>query len=153
MTVRARYFLLQIPGWVLAATVLFGLRDWIGISLGWAVTLYALYVVKDFVLYPFLRSAYDTNTATGIARLVGQTAVVKKALAPKGLVVVGGELWKAMLAPGEDEIAQGRRVRIESARGMVLVARAEQDAAPPVQSPVTLHKSARASPTESEPRQ
>lgn len=130
MTVRARYFLLQIPGWVLVAMVLFGMRDWIGISLGWAITLYALYVVKDFVLFPFLRSAYDTGTTTGIARLVGQIAVVKQTLAPKGLVVVGGELWKAMLAPGQDEIAQGRRVRIESARGMVLVVRAEEESPP-----------------------
>src|SRR5512134_3308106 len=118
MTVRARYFLLQLPGWILVAMVLFGLRDWIGISLGWAMTLYALYVVKDFVLFPFLRTAYDTSTTTGIARLVGEVAVVKQALAPKGLVVVGGELWKAMPAPGQFEIAQGRRVRIESARGM-----------------------------------
>ena len=131
MTVRARYFLLQIPGWVLVAMVLFGLRDWIGISLGWAITLYALYVVKDFVLFPFLRSAYDTSTTTGIARLVGQTAVVKQTLAPKGLVVVGGELWKAILAPGQDPIAQGRRVQIESARGMVLVVRADEEARPP----------------------
>ena len=130
MTVRARYFLLQIPGWVLVAVVLFGLRDWIGISLGWAVTLYALYVVKDFVLFPFLRSAYDTSTTTGIARLVGQSAVVKQTLAPKGLVVVGGELWKAMLAPGQDEVARGRRVRVESARGMVLVVRAEEESSP-----------------------
>lgn len=131
MTVRARYFLLQIPGWVLVAMVLFGLRDWIGISLGWAVALFAIDVLKDFLLYPFLRSAYDTSTTTGIARLVGQTAVVKQTLAPKGLVVVGGEFWKAMLAPGQDEIAQGRRVRVESARGMVLVVRAEPDAPPP----------------------
>ena len=130
MTVRARYFLLQIPGWVLVAVVLFGLRDWIGISLGWAVTLYALYVVKDFVLFPFLRSAYDTSTTTGIARLVGQSAVVKQTLAPKGLVVVGGELWKAMLAPGQDEVARGRRVRVESARGMVLVVRSEEESSP-----------------------
>lgn len=130
MTVRARYFLLQLPGWILVAMVLFGLRDWIGISLGWAMTLYALYVVKDFVLFPFLRTAYDTSTTTGIARLVGEVAVVKQALAPKGLVVVGGELWKAMPAPGQFEIAQGRRVRIESARGMVLVVRAEQESSP-----------------------
>ena len=130
MTVRARYFLLQVPGWVLVAVVLFGLRDWIGISMGWAVTLYALYVVKDFVLFPFLRSAYDTSTTTGIARLVGQSAVVKQTLAPKGLVVVGGELWKAMLAPGQDEVARGRRVRVESARGMVLVVRAEEESSP-----------------------
>jgi len=126
MTVRARYFLLQAPGWILVAILLFGLRDWIGISLGWAVALYAIYVVKDFVLFPFLRSAYDTSTATGIARLVGEVAVVKQTLAPKGLVVIGGELWKAVLAPGQDEVARGRRVRIESARGMVLVVRAEE---------------------------
>ena len=105
--------------------VLFGLRDWTGISLGWAVALYALYVVKDFLLFPFLRRAYDTRTATGIGRLVGEIAVVKQTLAPKGLVTVGGELWKAVVAPGENEVETGRRVRIESARGMVLVVRAE----------------------------
>ena len=131
MTVRARYFLLQVPGWILVAIVLFGLRDWIGISLGWAVGLYAIYVVKDFVLFPFLRSAYDTRTTTGIDRLVGELAVVKQPLAPKGLVAVGGELWKAVLAPGQEEIGQGQRVRIESARGMVLVVRAEQDSSAP----------------------
>jgi membrane protein implicated in regulation of membrane protease activity len=127
MTVRARYFLLQVPGWILVAMILFGLRDWTGISLGWAVALYAIYVVKDFVLFPFLRIAYDTSTTTGIARLVGEVAVVKRTLAPKGLIVVDGELWKAVLVPGQAEAAQGRRVRIESARGMVLVVRVEED--------------------------
>lgn len=127
MSVRARYFLLQVPGWILVAMILFGLRDWIGISLGWAVALYALYVVKDFVLFPFLRHAYDTRTTTGIEKLVGETGVVKRALAPKGLVLVGSELWKAAVAPGAREIEPGRRVRIESARGMVLIVRAEED--------------------------
>lgn len=126
MTVRARYFLLQIPGWILVAIVLFGLRDWIGISLAWAVALYAVYVVKDFLLFPFLRSAYETQTTTGVHKLVGESAVVKQALAPTGLVAVGGELWKAKAVAGQDRIESGRRVRIESARGMVLIVRAEE---------------------------
>ena len=125
MTTLQRYLLFQVPGWTLGAVLLFGFREWIGLPLWGSVLVYSLYVVKDFALYPFLRVAYQTGTRTGIERLVGEKAIVKTPLRPEGYVRVRGELWRARLAVGDAEAPPGTRVRVDSARGMVLTVSVE----------------------------
>lgn len=48
-----RYMLFQIPGWLIAALVLIGLREWTGLSLQAAIGIFSLWVAVDFALYPF----------------------------------------------------------------------------------------------------
>lgn len=50
---------------------------------------------------------------TGTAELVGETAVVRRALVPQGLVFVHGELWQADAGPGQAPVPVGARVRVE----------------------------------------
>ena len=121
MTTWSRYWLFQIPGWALTGVVLLLLRQWIDISLAVVFGLLALVVIKDFLLYPFLRSAYDTRVKTGIAQLIGSQGVVKQDLDPEGFLLVRGELWKARLKPNHRAAPKGTEVRIEAADGMTLI--------------------------------
>jgi membrane-bound serine protease (ClpP class) len=89
----------------------------------------ALLVVKDFVLYPFLKVGYETKEKSGIERLIGEPAVVKQRLDPEGYVLVHGELWKARAAQPGLSFELGTRVCIEAAEGMLLLVSAGTDAA------------------------
>jgi membrane-bound ClpP family serine protease len=127
MTTFQRYLLFQVPGWVLAAIILFVFREWIGIPLWGSVFLYSLYVGKDFLLYPFLRVAYQPGATTGAEQLIGESATVKTKLDPDGYVRVRGELWKARLAPGCAPVEPGARVRVEAARRLRLIVKPEEE--------------------------
>ena len=127
MTTATRYWLLQVPGWVLLALVLVAVRRWIEYPWWVAVLLLGLDVAKDAVLYPFLRRAYETHTPTVADQLVGQRGVAKQPLAPEGYVFVRGEWWKARVESGHEPIEPGEAVRVQVVDGMKLtVTRAER---------------------------
>jgi membrane protein implicated in regulation of membrane protease activity len=119
-----RYVALQVPGWVLAAWVAWwlaakaGLAPWLA-ALGWA-----LFVIKDFALYPWLRDAYAVSDPAASALLVGRTGVARERLDPSGYVRVGAELWRAELAPGCAAIDAGARVRVREVQGLTLIVEA-----------------------------
>ncbi len=121
MTVFQRYLLIQVPGWILAAVILYALHRWLGLPAWLAWGLMAAEVVKDFVLYPFLRRAYETSEPTGAERLIGQIGVVRQAVAPEGYVELRGELWRAEAAAGSPPALTGTRVRVVGAQGLTLV--------------------------------
>ena len=56
--------------------------------------------------------------ATGAEGLVGRVAVAKTTLAPKGKVLVDGELWKAVIDDGKVE--PGEEVTIKKVEGLQL---------------------------------
>ena len=127
MRVFGKYLLLQAPGLVLAAVVLIGLHRWAGLP-GWAV--YALLLVlllKDLVLFPFVRRAYDfeTSSPVGAGRLVGARGTSTEPLEPHGYVRVAGELWRAEASSGTPAIPQGSLVRVREVRGLTLIVEAD----------------------------
>ena len=63
--------------------------------------------------------ALRRKPALGAPGLVGQTGVVREALAPVGTVLVRGELWRAMAA-NEAPIDAGRAVRVTDVDGLTL---------------------------------
>ena len=91
------------------------------ISLSVVFGVLAIVVIKDFLLYPFLRSAYDTRVKTGVAQLIGSQGVVKQDVDPEGYVLVRGELWKARLKHNDRAAPKGAEVQIEAADGMTLI--------------------------------
>ncbi len=121
MTIATRYWLFQIPGFVITIAVLFGLRRWIDYPIWAGVLVMALLVVKDAILYPFLKPGYERDVKTGIARLVGSQGIVKQTLQPDGFIQIAGELWKARASQGGGSIPVGVRVSIDSADGMTLI--------------------------------
>ncbi len=121
MTTATRYWLFQIPGFVITIAVLFGLRRWIDYPIWTGVLVMALLVVKDAILYPFLKLGYERDAKTGIARLVGSQGIVKQRLEPDGFIQIAGELWTARAGRGVQAIPTGTQVYIESADGMTLI--------------------------------
>jgi membrane-bound serine protease (ClpP class) len=55
---------------------------------------------------------------TGATGMVGETGVVKRALAPEGQVLVEGELWRAVTETGA--IGEGERVRVTGVKDLTL---------------------------------
>ena len=94
MRTVTRYYLFQIPGWVLAAVLVTVLHAWLGLPVWAALTVLGVVVMKDVICYPFLRKAYQLE-ASGAAQLVGQRGVARDSLDPTGYVYVHGELWRA----------------------------------------------------------
>jgi membrane protein implicated in regulation of membrane protease activity len=129
MSTLTKYLLLQAPSWLLMALLAIGLRHWIALPLWVAIGLVALWVVKDLVLYPFVRTAYEPNVATGSKRLVGARGVAQEHLAPHGYVQVHGERWRAMAEPRDVPIAPGTPVRVRAADGLTLTVTADTDEA------------------------
>lgn len=112
LPVFARYLLLELPGWFVAALVLTVLvRHW-DLSPGTALLLFGLWVAKDFALYPVLRIAYEDGPSHGTDDLVGSVGTVRERLDPTGWVRVGSELWRAEIAAGEAPLEPGATVRV-----------------------------------------
>jgi membrane protein implicated in regulation of membrane protease activity len=135
MTTFMKYILLQIPGWVLMALFLIGLLNWIALPLWAAGVLFVVWVVKDFILYPFVRTAYESNIKTGSEQLIGAQGIAHERLAPHGYIQVHGELWQAMAEPKDKPIASGTLVCVRAAQGLTLIVTADtKDHMPPMSS-------------------
>jgi len=82
------------------------------------VLCFSVWLLKDLLLYPFTRTAYETAAKTGSAALVGTKGVAEGNLAPDGYVRIRGELWRAVSEPTDQMIFAGTQVEILSAEGM-----------------------------------
>lgn len=115
-----KYMALQLPGWVLVGLSL----SWLWPRMGWNPWIagigYAVFVLKDFLLYPFLRSTFEMEEPTGGTLLIGTTGVAQESLDPDGYVAVEGERWKAEVVTGAGRIPRGTTVRVEGAAGLTL---------------------------------
>jgi membrane protein implicated in regulation of membrane protease activity len=120
----ARYLAFQVPGWVLATWVAWWLVAKAGLAPWLAALGCALFVIKDFALYPWLRDAYAVSDPDAGALLVGRTGVARERLDPSGYVRVGAELWRAELAPGCAAIDAGTHVRVREVQGLTLIVEA-----------------------------
>jgi len=120
VSTRARYWLLQIPSWVLLILVLGFAHEWFDLPAWVGGLILVLWVVKDAILYPILKPGYETATKTGLERLVGLIGLAKQDLNPEGYVLVNGELWRAIADPPDKAIPRGADVKVNAADGMRL---------------------------------
>ena len=74
----------------------------------------------------FVRWSKRRRAAVGVEGLVGRTAVVVRALAPRGQVKLDGELWEAR---GPGDLVPGQDVIVTAVDGLVLDVEAERDPA------------------------
>jgi membrane-bound ClpP family serine protease len=125
MSVLGRYWLYQVPGAALAALVVAGLWYVEVVSARVATGIWLAWLVKDVVVYPLVRAAYERAGTTGAERLVGRHGVARERLDPAGWVHVRGELWRAEAA--DRPIPPGSRVRVHAARGSTLIVAADED--------------------------
>jgi membrane protein implicated in regulation of membrane protease activity len=113
----------------MAALVLLLLGHYKMISFSGAAICFAAWMLKDWILYPWLRSAYEVSTRTGSKTLIGCKGVAESHLAPEGLIRVRGELWRAVAIPRDLPIQTGIAVEIIDADGMTVFVRPLSDPA------------------------
>lgn len=115
-----KYFLLELPGWAMAAVVLSALSVWEMISRPVALGLLGLWVAKDFALFPLLKTAYEDSSRDGTHTLIGAVGTAKDRLDPEGYVRVGSELWHARIDPDALPVEQGGTVRVRAVEQLTL---------------------------------
>jgi membrane protein implicated in regulation of membrane protease activity len=121
--ILAKYLTLQVPGWGGVGLVLWLLVRFADLPSWGALTLFALFVVKDLVLFPFLRHAYgnDPSHMIGPDALIGAEGVAEDELAPSGWVRVRGERWRAALVGSAGaSVARGQVVVVRGVRGLTV---------------------------------
>ena len=123
MTVFWRYWLLQIPGWVVLAGLVGAAHVWLGLSPLAAVLVFAFWLAKDVALYPILRPHYVFRERDAHQKLLGERAVAQETLSPRGYVKVRGELWLAELAAKDARVVAGETVIVETVDGLMLKVR------------------------------
>lgn len=116
-----RYTLFQLPGIFVIGAGLLLLRHWVGIPTWAAWGIFALWIVKDVALFPFLWRSYCTSPASMRNSLVGQPGIAREDLAPAGRVRIGGELWNAEGSPGCGLISAGSAVTVREVKGLTLI--------------------------------
>lgn len=121
MSSLRRYTLFQIPGWILSGGILAGCWELGFISGRMAVLLFALWVLKDAVTYPLVRRAYEDRPGNRIEDLIGGEGVVQRPLAPRGLVRIRGELWRAEVVNSSPTLPPGSTIIVRAARGFTLI--------------------------------
>jgi membrane protein implicated in regulation of membrane protease activity len=122
MPILVRYWLFQIPE-MLALGSLGGLLVWLDyLAWYWVLALIAADLVKDALLYPWLRVGYSAEPSrlVGPERILCSRGVATEDLAPEGFVRISAELWRARTADG-GRVARGTAVRVESLEGLRLV--------------------------------
>ena len=98
-----------------------GARSWVGLPDWAAAGIIALWVIKDAVLFPFVRIAYQSGSPGGATSLLGARGTAQDALLPSGYVRISAELWRAELPPGSPPVEPGDRVRVLRVHGLTLV--------------------------------
>lgn len=126
MATWKKYWLLQIPGWIILGGLLIWsvYQHWI--SLQAAVGVFLLWVLKDLVLYPFLRRGYESDPRNGAEQLVGYRGVARERLDPEGYIKVRGELWRAKLNLSREAVEPGTPVHVVGTDGLRLLVTAEE---------------------------
>jgi membrane protein implicated in regulation of membrane protease activity len=115
-----KYLTLQLPGWAFASIVL-GLLVYHGdLSLPVAGLLFAVWIAKDFVLFPILRIGYEHGSLDGTDGLIGALGTVRETLDPEGYIRVGSELWRARVPPEQAPVDEGAAVRVLEVRALTL---------------------------------
>ena len=119
--VFARYLAFEAPSWVLLLVVLIVLvRVW-DLSTGLAAFVLALWVVKDLVLFPVLRIAYEPAGGSGGAEnLIGALGIVSADLDPEGWIRIGAERWRARVSREHAPVPAGAAVRVTKVEGLLL---------------------------------
>jgi membrane protein implicated in regulation of membrane protease activity len=119
-TVVARYTLFQLPELLLVVIALTALVGLGVVSRDVAWLRGGLWVVKEIVLFPFVRRAYEPSDPSATTSLVGANAIVTERLDPTGRVRIGPETWVAKLPVASEPVEVGATVGVKSVEGLTL---------------------------------
>jgi membrane-bound ClpP family serine protease len=118
-----RYTAFQIPGWIIASMGGWWLHYSLNVPAWISASILVVWVVKDYVLYPVLRFAYEADSRRRIEHLIGSQGTAVESLEPNGYIRVHGELWQATSAGSDTAVIPGHNVTVIGTDGMVLIVR------------------------------
>ena len=118
-----RYTAFQIPGWIIASVGGWWLHYSLNVPAWISVGILVVWVVKDYVLYPVLRFAYEADSRQRIEHLIGIHGTAVESLDPNGYIRVHGELWQATSEGTATAVIAGTNVTVIGTDGMVLIVR------------------------------
>lgn len=119
--VLLRYMALQIPGLVACVLGAIAAHEWLEVPLEIAVGTVLLWIVKDAVLFPFVRTAYEPAPGRPHGDLLDAIGIAHDGLSDQeGYIRLGPELWRARRAPGCPPLAPGEAVRVVGVDGLTL---------------------------------
>ena len=84
----------------------------------WIIILIVLAVIFTIFVIYWVIKAHQKRVAAGKEDMAGRTALVESALTPKGMVLVEGELWTAILDKGDAQ--PGEEVTVTKVEGLKL---------------------------------
>ena len=121
-----RYVLYQLPEVVLGGLLLAALVHFEIISRPVGFALFAVWVLKEAALYPFIARSYEPSSGSPADALLGVACVVTARVSPDvaGKVRIGPEFWNARLEPGSIAAEGGTEVCVEAVDGLTLRVRA-----------------------------
>ena len=125
-----RYIIFHIPEWMLAGCVVAGLAVWTEIPRLWLGLGAAVILIKDLVLFPYVKSSYETVSHDPAHDLIGGSARVVVSLDPDGWVELRHERWRARVEGEGSVVESGCRVRVCALQGQTLVVRREDASVP-----------------------
>ena len=130
-----RYVLFQVPGAAFFAALLAAAVRWWDWSPALAGGLLLAWLVKDAVMYRFVKVAYAPDSELERDPLLGARAVVTRPLEPWGWVRVGAERWRAVAAERSARIPVGTSVRVRERRALTLVVEPGEELGPDREAP------------------
>jgi membrane protein implicated in regulation of membrane protease activity len=120
VTVFWRYWLLQVPAWGVIVALALVAHRYLGLSLAWGASILALWIAKDWAIYPMLKKHYRFRSEDAASALVGQPAVAQEELRPRGYVRLRGELWLAEISRDAAAVSPGDEVTVVAVDGLTL---------------------------------
>lgn len=121
MRVFGRYLLFQVPEWVAASLVAYAVVHFELVSPTLTLSVLAVFVIKDLVLFPVTRIAYEPGRPHGADALLGARAVAIHDLAPEGYVRIGAESWHARIGSPGVRVPQGATVEVRAVVDLTLI--------------------------------
>ena len=122
-----KYALVQIPEIVIFVVVVLVLQRWLDLSTRLVTLLIAVWVLKDILLFPWLRRSFEEGRPEDAQPMIGARGVAKGPLDPDGYVWIRGELWRAELVEGHPPIEAGESLKVEDVRGLTLLVAREAE--------------------------
>lgn len=115
-----KYFLLQVPGLIVLAAILYMVRQWFSLPayLVWITLI--IWVVKDVALFPFLWRYYDSKQIPDRFEMVGRQGTALNNLNPEGYVRISGERWMAINSDADATVLAGDRIVVKAIKGLKL---------------------------------
>jgi membrane protein implicated in regulation of membrane protease activity len=128
MTLRLvlRYAAFQLPELAIVGCVLLLVRQWGLLSAGTAGLIFSLWIAKDVLMFPIMRSAYLPGDGGSSREILGAVGVAHDGLAEDAYIRIGPELWRARRVSGSPPITPGQRVRVVALDGITVLVEAHR---------------------------